>query len=486
MKLSKIFLLACCLAQTAAAPDWSKLASQDIAQAYQLYLDNHAGGPDPQNPGFKSKLEAARDAGLALAKQVNSPAGYAAALERFSAELRDGHSQIIPTLPPAALPAPRWPGFVPAWRGNSLLVYASEPGGPPTDATIESCDGKPVRDLIMTNVFAYEGRPAEAGQWWVRARDLFRDDGNPFVTLPKRCHFLPPGGAKPMDLDLDWQPANADFTKWRDASYNGEVLPAGLTEPRPNLFWFAMPSFAPDQAQRDAYSRGFATLAERRLDVITGLGVVIDLRGNQGGSSDWSWQFSQAMWGKYVATVLAGQDNEQVWWRASPGNTQFVAGLADTFRSQNQPDMVDWAAKTAALMQKALEQHQPYAIEPPESGPHRRGAPPPHIPPVFVIVPGQCSSACLDAVDLFKKYPRVMLVGAPSSADSTYLEIRSVSIGDGRARVTVPMKLYRNRPRAAGEIYPPDIMVTDLGWTTAAFRKAIENAIREQHRLYGR
>ena len=41
--------------------------------------------------------------------------------------------------------------------------------------------------------------------------------------------------------------------------------------------------------------------------------------------------------------------------------------------------------------------------------------------PVYVIVPGQCASACLDALDSFKLFANTQLVGAPSSTDSTYI-----------------------------------------------------------------
>jgi hypothetical protein len=91
-----------------------------------------------------------------------------------------------------------------------------------------------------------------------------------------------------------------------------------------------------------------------------------------------------------------------------------------------------------------------------------------------VIVPGNCASACLDAVDVFKMFPNTKLVGAPSSAESTYMEVRSQPLPGGLARVVVPVKLYVNRPRGNGEFYKPDIAVTTVGWRTADFQAAIE------------
>lgn len=100
--------------------------------------------------------------------------------------------------------------------------------------------------------------------------------------------------------------------------------------------------------------------------------------------------------------------------------------------------------------------------------------PAPFTRPVYVIVPGNCASACLDAVDVFKLFPNTRLLGAPSSADSTYMEVRNEKLPGGLARVLVPTKLYVNRPRGNGEFYRPDIPVTALQWTRANFLDAIE------------
>jgi hypothetical protein len=99
-----------------------------------------------------------------------------------------------------------------------------------------------------------------------------------------------------------------------------------------------------------------------------------------------------------------------------------------------------------------------------------------------VIVPGYCASACLDALDYFKLFPNTRLIGAPSSADSTYMEVRTETLPGGLARVIVPTKLYVNRPRGNGEFYRPDIPVTALQWTTATFLDVVERDLARQGR----
>jgi len=111
-------------------------------------------------------------------------------------------------------------------------------------------------------------------------------------------------------------------------------------------------------------------------------------------------------------------------------------------------------------------QHHKYADQP--------GDPAPFTRPVYVIVPGNCASACLDAIDYFKLFPNTKLVGAPSSADSTYMDVRTEKLPGGLAQVLVPTRLYVNRPRANGEFYRPDIPVTTLRWTTTGFLDVVE------------
>jgi hypothetical protein len=72
-----------------------------------------------------------------------------------------------------------------------------------------------------------------------------------------------------------------------------------------------------------------------------------------------------------------------------------------------------------------------------------------------VIVPGQCVSACLDAVDYFKHFPNTKLIGAPSSADSTDMEVRNPKLPSGMADALIPMKMDVDRPGGKGVFTSP-------------------------------
>jgi hypothetical protein len=72
-----------------------------------------------------------------------------------------------------------------------------------------------------------------------------------------------------------------------------------------------------------------------------------------------------------------------------------------------------------------------------------------------VIVPGQCASACLDAIDYFKRFPNTKLIGAPSSANWTSMEVRNPKLPSGMADALIPMEMYLDRPRCKGAFTSP-------------------------------
>ena len=455
---------------------WSKAATADIDYAFSTLLENHPGVVDPSNPGFTSRLRAARAAGQVIATKARNAAGYSAAIARFNTVIGDGHAGAGATLDQTLLPPVRWPGFLAVWRGNGLFVYAAEPGGPAAGSQVVGCDGQSTRTLLLNNVFRFMGRSAEPGNWWSRSVNLFVDAGNPFVTLPKRCRFRTSAGWQVRDLA--WRPVNDDYSNWRKAAYNGDDHPVGQFEPAKGLIWIAMPTFDPDAAQRDAYRAMFAAISADRSRFLNARAVVIDLRANQGGSSDWSLDLAAAIWGKGRVDRAMDAYNKgvQIWWRASKGNADYTAQLVDILKDEKQTRMAEEFAPVAIGIAAAQSKGQPFFVEPPDppAPPAVSDEPPPLRTPVYVIVPGQCASACLDALDTFTRFPDTRLIGAPSSADSTYLEVRRQAAPSGLCTVIIPNKMWVHRPRPAGGFYKPDIEVTTLKWSIAEFQAAIE------------
>lgn len=463
------------------AEAWSRVAQEDIRAAAQITRENHPGMHDPLNPQFKHLLERAQTNGLGLARDVRDAAGYVAAIRYFSNTLQDGHAGAYPTIDASALPKAKWPGFVAVWRGDKLFVYNAQEGGPKPGAEITRCDGVGVATLIRRNVFSYRGRPSEPGNWWVEGRRLFIDNGNPFVTAPQNCTFLENGRSIPRPLL--WRETDATFDQWRDDSYNGVTLSVGMTIRPSGVVWIAMPEFQPNEAQQQAYRTIVSQIETQRMSISASKAIVLDLRDNQGGSSVWSKMIANALWGHARRNRLMNFYNrgqQSTRWRTSEGNSRHVERLVGTFRTQQMPELAEAWTKIYQGMDAARARGDVFFTEAEDPRPTGRPSiadlpsdPPPLVAPVYVIVPGQCASACLDAVDVFTRFPNVKLIGAPSSADSTYMDIRTEALPSGLGRVVIPNKVYVNRPRGAGVAYRPAIEVRALDWSTEVFEDVV-------------
>lgn len=452
---------------------WRAAAEQDVRAAYDFLAANHPGMVDPENPGFPAELAKARDAGLAVAQHVEGSDGYRAAIARFSVTLRDGHAGAWTELPEQSR---QWPGFVPVWRGERMLVHTSVVDTIPRGAEVRGCDGAPIRDVVLRTAFAMGGRPGEAGQWWVRARNALLNTHNPLVAAPQQCELA--FGDKVWTETLSWRAEDDAFVAARNATYNGETLPIGLSEPAPGVYWIAMPTFQPDETEVKAFAQLNAALQAQSKGIAQARAVVLDLRGNQGGSSGWSLEVADTLWGKRpVETAMeAFFANVRIDWRPTAGNEAYIRASVPEFEKLGQVGFAkEWRA-LAEQMAAARARGDALLSEDadrPDKKPVKVVASL-FTRPVYVITPGQCASACLDAVDVFTRFPNTKLIGAPTSGDSKYLEVRTELTPSGLTEVIIPNKMWVNRPRGSGEIYEPAIVVEDLDWSSAAFLQVIE------------
>ena len=475
-------LLACaapvsvCLAADS-PKDWKAAARTDILAAYEIYRGNHPGMHDPANPAFPAQLDRARDAGLAYAERAEDRAGYQRSLGAFSAELQDGHAQV--TLKAPAKDAPPldylWPGFVAAWRGDKLLIHSVEQFPLPAGSVVEGCDGMSVPDLAKTKLLSQNFRWREAGDWWFRTPRLFRAATG--ADRPVACTFVAPDGSR-STLPLEWKPVPAGFGERLNRATDGERTPIGFSEPRSGLFLIGLPSFKPNEEERRAYDTLYEALKNRAGDLAKARAVVIDLRHNGGGSSSWSRRVANALWGETAVDkrMNAYFKDVSVWWRASEGNTRYIGEMAEEFRQQGDKETAAWAEALKAGMERALAANKPFHVEEGEESqkPKKGDGSTTFDTPVYVITPGGCGSACLDAVDVFKRFGNVKLIGAPTSADTPYMDVRSEDLPSGEGRIVIPNKVWMGKPRKPNEVYHPDIEVADLDWSTATFLDRVE------------
>ncbi len=464
-------------ANTAVSPQtdeqWHSITERDIEAAYSITAHNHPGMFDVNNPTFPDLLNKAKAEALTLSAQASGPQVHAAAISRFSTILQDGHAGAFSSVD---RPARRWPGFRTVWRGDALKVYYSENKNISKGDVVSQCDGQSTETLIRERVFKFHGEVAQPGHWWQQGWRLLIDEGNPFLTPLKECEFVKANGDTYTHV-LNWSVRPKSASKHLENAYNGDELPIDLTWPEKNIAWIAMPSFSSTEKQTAAYNKVFEKIQQQRSKLLTAKAVVLDLRHNQGGSSYWSSQIAKELWGKKIVEqkVNNTSQNTQVWWRASKDNTDHVVSLLEVVK--NQPELLKIFKITAAGMALSLKSGDPFYVEQETNTLNNIPQKPltsDFKTKVFVIVPPQCASACLDALDKFKLFENTTLFGAPSSADSMYMEVRLADLPSGLGKVIVPNKVYVNRARGAGDFYKPDVAYNAIDWTTNVLLEQIK------------
>lgn len=455
------------------AVEWRGAAREDIEAAYAAFQARHPGMFDPRNLGFPNQLRRARDAALAFVDRVEDAEGHMRALAAFSAGLGDGHARVFASYSRSGLPL--WPGFSTVWRGEGLHILAPVEGGAPRGSVLLGCDGRAARDLIRDQAFWSYGRPDEAGQWWTWAPFLFFRTSSRYETLPRECSFRQPDG-RTTTHRLDWRPiAEAVLRAWFEA---GQRDPIGLTEPQPGIHRISLSSFAPDDQGRAAYDRLFADLEAGVQRIAAGRALVIDLRGNGGGSWSWSREVAERLWGEAAVTAARAAyfRNTRVWWLADPANVAHFRQAATRMRAEGRTEDAEDLDETIAGIEAARQGGKRFYVENFSASLAARARPakPRLLPPVYVITDGGCASACLDAVDLFTRFKGVKLMGAPTSADSNYLDVMFEPLPSGRGSIVIPTRIWVGRPRRSGAVYRPHIPVNDLEWTTAAMLDHVE------------
>ncbi len=462
--------------------NWRAAATNDLLAAYKETAENHPGMFDKANPDFPKLLNKARAAAMKIAKKTKTAGGYEAVMGRFKSVLNDGHAGAYAGIPEKQSSPPRWPGFVAAWRGDAMYVYKSEAGGPMAGAQITACDGTPIKALVERNVFDYRAGRNIPGDWWSNARRALVDVGNPFIKLPQKCTFVTNGKAE--QRKLSWSALPDHYQTWKDGSANGERLPIGLTEKTPGYFWFALQDFQPEDEGVAAYKQMFADTEAQRDKLLSAKAIILDLRFNEGGSSRWSKNLAKTLWGEDRMQRESNYylRNVKIWWRPTIGNENKIRAYAADFKRQANDEMLSYMTGLADTLKTARVSNKDFWIEDENSEVAKTEKQPSDLPgdpaalstPVYVIVPGQCASACLDAIDYFKRFPNTKLIGAPSSADSTYMEVRGAPLPSGMGGAIIPMKMWVGRPRGNGEYYTPDIIMSDFDWSTANFQAKIE------------
>lgn len=450
----------------AADRDWSATLAQDATALRDIIAENHPGMHDPFNTGFRAKVDEGLAVALRRAKMTTDAGGWWWALRSYVASFDDGHMQVGMTDGSYGFPA-RWPGFLTLYRGEDQVVadrLTNDPSAPPLGARLIDCDGVGADRLAETRIGEFRGRwflesqRAQLGDW------LFLNGSNPWIAEMRECRFESDGQIR--SYALDWRAIETADLSARRRRLSQRVSPEfGLKAIEGGGFWLSMPSFDSEPGS-DAYVALTALLAETQTKqeaLRAAPLIVLDLRGNGGGSSHWSDNLATVLWGSDWRRTHDLPSSEAVDWRASDDNIAELVSFVDQLKGGGgDADLIIWGDKAIAGMRAAKAAGRVYwredddsTTDAPEAQAHT--GPDPVNPMqgrVFVLTDSGCGSACLDAVDIWKAAGAVQ-VGRETSADTVYMEVRNAALPSGLAGIGVPMKVYRGRARGNNEPQRP-------------------------------
>lgn len=438
------------------APDvvdmWRTMTKRDVEAAVALINDNHPGAlPEIGDDAFREALAQARALALSRAETVAGYEGYVATVEGLMRSLGDKH---IWAKPLASIAYPDWAGLITSKQGNKWVVTDEDaaPNDSLLGAQLISCDGRAVDDLAREQlsgfkaVWSVEAQQIDAAPW------LFVSERNPFASRPTRCQFTQNG--KMREQALAWRNTKIEdlLPRLRKAT-GGGAAGYGVRQVGDG-YWVALEGLS-DRAPAVVTAVRDQAEAMRNAKF-----VVLDLRGNGGGSSAYSSEIAMSLFGKpYVDEVLnsAGGGEDQACsyvWRATADNIRQLK----SYPAMLGPSV---GAEQQAILQKAIaEADAALASHRALSGPSdcrkralaaRRTAAASQVKPqvrarVFVLTDHRCFSSCLIATHDFRMLGAAH-VGETTDANTSYAEVRAAVLPSGLAAASTLMAVTSGPPQ---------------------------------------
>lgn len=453
--------------------DWGEALKTDATALHDEIAHNHPGPVNPADPGFAARNDAQYKKTLKRAANANSFEHYFYAIKEYTASFNDGHMGFgVYGNTPDEVRA--WPGFLTRYdaKGQQFVSVSEAWSGVPRGARLVSCDG------LTADQVADRRMGSRFGRWNLNAQRqffgamTFLDTGNPYVGTIGKCTFSAAG--QTFTVALQWRkPEGNLYDKYElfGPSSKRSFRRARLAD---GTAWFSLPSFYgnPDSEAGKALRELIAYLDASGDDVRAAKSIVLDLRGNGGGSSDWSYQIAKRIWGE-GAIERHPEEPMTVRWRASIANLGSIKeALAQRSKGGNMTaETTAFYRDTITGLERALARHQAlWTIRPEKRAPmasrvagqsyRLRG-------PVYVLTDSNCMSACLDAVDLWTRLGAIP-VGHETGADTLYMEVRQARLPSGIGAISMPMKVYSGRSRGSNQpVVPRHVYLGNITDTSA-------------------
>lgn len=447
---------------------WRAAAESDL-EALRMYIaEDTPVALDSENPRMQRWFDRGYREARRRVRRVTDQPSYFYALAAYTNGFQDPHLSLQAVSP---LPTARWPGFITTSRGEDTIVasnYGAEGPAPENGARVVSCDGKSLVRLRERTVFPFTLNPQFARDQRVAHTRLFLDRGNVFAPPPRRCVFELDGVRQTLTLNWRDVPGDEYWTRY-NISTTGPGAELGLSTPEEGVTWIGVPTFGNEAGEQ---LRALVNeITANAATIRAGRAVIIDVRGNGGGNSEWGAEIARALWGaEIVSAIPEANPGGATDWRVSQRNLDYINSFAPELIAQfgEYSQVALWARAIQEGFTQSLARGEPIWRQRdaaddtpiPQSGGYtqRRPQGPSPIPArVYILSNGTCASACLDFADIVLHIPGTQLIGMDTSGDGLLMEIRDQTLPSGLARVNLPLKVYRGRARGALEAYRADI-----------------------------
>lgn len=338
-----------------------------------------------------------------------------------------------------------WSGLVLGRRGGQWRIVAvdDEALNPLRNADLTACDGVPADAWADDRLKQFYTSPEVEARKERAAWQLFVDEHNPFLPRPEECVFSTPTGETVVHR-LEWRDCNLKAVKSRiEALAPRPQAGVGLA-PVEKGYWIGLEDLVDAEDVTSSVEQSAAAL--RQADW-----VVLDLRGNGGGNTEFSNRILTALMGKErVAAARPDYPCGNSYYRLTRGNIDRFKHYRDERKARglDARSMDRWITtlETARMLGLSLwPLHRRYhaVFDPPIDferlpAPTMKGR-------LYVITDSRCFSSCLLAVDLARRVGAIQL-GYSTDRMNRYMEVREAALPSGRGRFSTLMKMVEGVP----------------------------------------
>lgn len=434
------------------AASWGDITRADVEAAYQLLMEDHpALSRTINDTAFRERLEAGRTLALQRADEVETIEGYFATMAGFANVAGDKH---IWWRSPYVASTIQWAGLIMTRRGDSYVVFShqgAEEGASLEGAVLLSCDGVSAEDFAAQKLGGFSAVWSIESQRIQRAPTLLIDSGNPFVMRPTQCEFM--RDRRSISHTLQWREVQrTELSPLVRPAQNRGAAGFGVRAFDGGM-WIAL------QSLDDNATAVVAQVRQQQAQLRAAPVVVLDMRGNGGGNSDFGAQIARVLFGdaRFNHQYNRGGEDCSTAWRVSPRNLATMRSYVTRFEHGN-PDFARGMRELVRRAERAQGAGEEFtgrvACGSDRAAP---GQPPAQAARglIVLVTDNACFSSCLIVTDMFRRLG-ALHVGQATDAATHYMEVREERLPSGLSYFSTLQAFSPSSPAQMGP-YEPEI-----------------------------